>query len=65
MYRWCPLLWPFVIAHGVYDILLAIETYGSPHAGTVADVVLDVLAAVGVIAGTWLVAGWVRVRFAA
>jgi hypothetical protein len=34
LYRWCPLLWPFVVGHGLFDVLQTLQTYGG-HATAV------------------------------
>lgn len=49
LYRRCPLLWPFVLAHGVYDVLVTLAA-GAPHtAAATASVIHDVLAVFGIL----------------
>lgn len=42
LWRWCPLVWPFVIGHGIYDVLQLLSATGSGGAFG-ADRVLNLL----------------------
>jgi hypothetical protein len=49
LYRRCPLLWPFVLAHSAYDVLVTL-TDNAPHAASVtATVIQDTLAILGTL----------------
>lgn len=48
LYRWCALLWPFVIAHGAFDTLQALQTYGSQGTARIAQALLSTLSVLGV-----------------
>ena len=49
LYRRCPLLWPFVLAHGSYDVLVTLAD-SAPHAtGMTATVLQDTLAILGTL----------------
>ena len=49
LYRRCPLLWPFVLAHGAYDVLVTL-TDSAPRATSVAATVIqDTLATLGTL----------------
>lgn len=62
LYRWCPVLWPFVLAHGLFDVLQTVQTYLPGPAATVASAVLQAVAVTGVVVATGLAVRWVRVR---
>lgn len=53
LYRWCSLLWPFVVAHGAYDVLQVLRTYGGHATATIAHSLLVTsvlaLAAIGAL----------------
>jgi hypothetical protein len=53
LYRRCPLLWPFVLAHGVYDVLVTLSDNAAHAASIAATVIQDILA----ILGTLIAAG--------
>ncbi len=50
LYRWCSLLWPFVIGHGLFDLLQTWQTYGGHAAALTAEALLiaATLAAAGI-----------------
>lgn len=48
LYRWCSLLWPFVIGHGLFDLLQTLQTYGNHATALTAQYLL--IAAVGAAA---------------
>ena len=60
LYRWCPLLWPFV-AHGLFDVLETVRTYGtSAGARAASDLVFATIAVLGVVVATAVI--WPRLR---
>jgi Type II CAAX prenyl endopeptidase Rce1-like len=60
LYRRCPLLWPFVLAHGAYDALVSL-TDNAPHAAALtASVIQDTLAILGTLIAVRAV--WTHLR---
>jgi hypothetical protein len=60
LYRRCPLLWPFVLAHGAYDVLVTL-TDNTPHAAAIsATVIQDTLAILGTLLAVHAV--WIHLR---
>lgn len=49
LYRRCPLLWPFVLAHGTYDVLVNLTDNGATTASVTATVIQDTLAILGTL----------------
>jgi hypothetical protein len=49
LYRWCPLLWPFVIGHGLFDLLQTLQTYGSTTTAWATGFALDAVCVAGVV----------------
>ena len=49
LYRRCPLLWPFVLAHGTYDVLVTLTDNAPPAASVTANVIYDTLAVLGTL----------------
>jgi hypothetical protein len=49
LYRRCPLLWPFVLAHGAYDVLVTLAD-NAPHAAAITSTAIqDTLAISGML----------------
>jgi hypothetical protein len=40
LYRWCPLLWPFVLGHSLFDLLQTLQSYGGHPASVTAQALL-------------------------
>jgi hypothetical protein len=60
LYRRCALLWPFILAHGAYDVLVTL-TDNAPHAASItATVIQDTLAILGTLVGVHAV--WIHLR---
>jgi hypothetical protein len=55
LYRRCPLLWPFVLAHGAYDVLVTLNDNASHAAAVAATLIQDTLAILGVLVALYLV----------
>jgi hypothetical protein len=49
LYRRCPLLWPFVLAHGTYDVLVTLTDNAPRTASVTANVIQDTLAILGIL----------------
>lgn len=47
LWRWCPLLWPFVLGHGLFDLLQYLQGAGDPRVSTTASAVSIGLYVVG------------------
>jgi hypothetical protein len=62
LWRWCPVLWPYVLAHGVYDALLVIQRYGSSGARSVAVGIGAALSTLGVLVAAAVAINAVRRR---
>lgn len=56
LYRRCPLLWPFVLAHGTYDVLVTLNERTPHAAAAAATVIQDTLASLGVLVAVYAVA---------
>jgi hypothetical protein len=50
LYRWCSLVWPFVIGHGLADVLQTLQTYGGRGTADSAQAVLIVATASAALA---------------
>ena len=60
LYARCPLLWPFVLAHGTYDVLVTLNDNASHAAAAAATVILDTLAILGVLVAIYAAARHLR-----
>ncbi|HZC53046.1 MAG TPA: hypothetical protein VE441_11165 [Mycobacterium sp.] len=60
LWRWCPVLWPYVLAHGIYDVLLVLEACGHCTAASAAVRVIDALAITGVLVASAAGVSWLR-----
>jgi hypothetical protein len=51
LYRWCSLLWPFVLGHGVFDVVQTMQSYGGPTATVIAQAGLIAAVLIAAAAG--------------
>lgn len=62
LWRWCPLLWPFVLGHGLFDVLQYLQGAGDTRVSTTASVVSIGLYAVGGLVVTVAAMRWASGR---
>lgn len=60
LYRRCPLLWPFIVGHGIFDVLQTLYSDGSSTASKVASILEDVATVGGAVLALCLL--YMRVR---
>jgi hypothetical protein len=58
VWRWCPLLWPFVLGHGLFDLLQYLQGAGDTRVSTTASVVSIGLYVVGGLVVTAAAMRW-------
>jgi len=60
LYRWCPVLWPFVLGHGLFDVLVTLQVYGTADTQRAASAIFDVAVGAGAALGTYILLSCVR-----
>ena len=60
LYRWCPVLWPFVLGHGSFDVLVTRQVYGTANTQRTASAICDVAIGAGAALGTYVLLSHVR-----
>ena len=60
LYRWCPVLWPFVLGHGLFDLLVTLQVYGTANTQRAASAIFDIAVGAGAALGTYVLLSRVR-----